>query len=553
MVVCGVKLTHDSNVALIDNGKLVFSVETEKRGNADRHAEIHDLSQVSDLLAAYNVSMRDLDVICFDGWRSPELTCKWDGQEVRIGNAPYRRGFTSDAPLRPYTFRLWDLEYVSFPHYSGHVVGGYCASPYAAAGDDAYVLCWDGAMFPYLYMVSAEQQKVESRGIVFHLLGDAYHQISQLYHPFDGDITWPRTLVLPGKIMAYVARGSVARNAVKKFSDAYERVSCRLRAGQRDDQGYTEVFGRRILQALKQEIGASDESDANMLASWHQYLESLLVERVGRMVEDSARRERRNLVIVGGCALNIKWNRALRDCGVFDSTWVPPFANDSGSGIGAACCAMTARRGLAPLSWNVYSGPEIEVGQLPKGWHPHPCTIQQLAQLLYETGEPVVFLNGRAEVGPRALGNRSILASPAAAGMKDNLNRLKEREDYRPVAPVCLRERVAAVFDPGDADPYMLFDQRVRPAWRDRVPAICHEDGTARVQTVSEPEHPLLFQLLREFERLSGLPLLCNTSANWSGRGFFPDVQSAAEWGRVPHIWCGEILYRREPQDGFVA
>jgi carbamoyltransferase len=130
--------------------------------------------------------------------------------------------------------------------------------------------------------------------------------------------------------------------------------------------------------------------------------------------------------------------------------------------------------------------------------------------------------------------------------MKDRLNCLKQREDYRPVAPVCLEYLAATVFDPGDADPFMLFEQRVRPEWAERVAAVCHEDGTARVQTVSEADNRKLFELLREYHRLSGVPVLCNTSANWPGRGFFPDVQSAAEWGRVPYIWCADTLYAKD-------
>ena len=154
-----------------------------------------------------------------------------------------------------------------------------------------------------------------------------------------------------------------------------------------------------------------------MLASWHQFLEGLVVQSLPHKVAECRLDLSRNLILVGGCALNIKWNRALRRAGLFESVWVPPFPNDSGSTLGAACCALAARQGLAPLSWSVYSGPEIQIGNVSAEWQARPCTIEQLAALLRETGEPVVFLNGRAELGPRALGNRSILASPKDPGM----------------------------------------------------------------------------------------------------------------------------------------
>ena len=104
------------------------------------------------------------------------------------------------------------------------MLGGYCASPYAARGEDAYVLVWDGAMFPCLYAVEAKRKKVEQLGIVFYLLGDAYHFISQQFHPFDAPVEWLKTLTLPGKIMAYIARGQVQDRAVARFRASYQAI-----------------------------------------------------------------------------------------------------------------------------------------------------------------------------------------------------------------------------------------------------------------------------------------------------------------------------------------
>jgi carbamoyltransferase len=174
-----------------------------------------------------------------------------------------------------------------------------------------------------------------------------------------------------------------------------------------------------------------------------------------------------------------------------------------------------------------------------------PCTPEELARLLHETGRAVVVLNGRAELGPRALGGRSILAPAVDPGMKDTLNRIKNREHYRPVAPICLTEHAPRVFEPGSPDPYMLFEHFVRPEWVNRIPAVVHLDGTARLQTVSEYDDPTLAAILREYHRLSGIPVLCNTSANHNGRGFFPDVASAFDWGKVDMVWAEGMIYRR--------
>jgi len=173
-----------------------------------------------------------------------------------------------------------------------------------------------------------------------------------------------------------------------------------------------------------------------------------------------------------------------------------------------------------------------------------PCSLEELADLLVASGDPVVFLNGRAELGPRALGNRSILAPAVCAEMKDTLNRLKGRESYRPVAPICLEEHAPMIFSPGSADPYMLFEHYVKETWKARVPAICHLDGTARLQTVSAINGKI-YELLMYYYQKSGIPLLCNTSANLNGSGFFPDVQSAMKWGKANFIWHNNMLFAK--------
>jgi carbamoyltransferase len=240
--------------------------------------------------------------------------------------------------------------------------------------------------------------------------------------------------------------------------------------------------------------------------------------------------------MAGGCALNIGWNDAVRSSGLFADVWVPPFPNDSGSALGTAAAEMM-RGGTAALRWDVYRGTSLPPSEPAPGWRERRCSIGELASLLHETGEPVVVLQGRAELGPRALGNRSILCAATDPGTRDRLNDMKQRAWYRPVAPVCLESCAPDVFDPGTPDPYMLFIHRVRERWRDVVPAIVHVDGTARLQTINHQQHPLLASLLEEYRQRSGIPLLCNTSANLPGCGFFADAASAMRWGEAPWVW----------------
>jgi carbamoyltransferase len=147
----------------------------------------------------------------------------------------------------------------------------------------------------------------------------------------------------------------------------------------------------------------------------------------------------------------------------------------------------------------------------------------------------VAWFQGRSEYGPRALGHRSLLAHPGERRITARLNDVKGREQFRPVAPMVRAERAAEVFDGMLPSPYMLFVHQVRPAWRDRIPAVVHVDGTARVQTVDPADEPLVAELLAEFDRRTGLPVVVNTSLNTAGRPIVDTPREALElFGSAP-------------------
>lgn len=363
-------------------------------------------------------------------------------------------------------------------------------------------------------------------------------------------------LSVAGKLMAYIALGEpkdaiqeALRDAFHKSFEAPTQAVAQYRqavtgCGSNGEPSHRYVHG--YLSDAAEQIGTLGVSDEDVLASMHQFMEDLLVERI----VEKARRWKGdgpwNLAFAGGCALNIKWNSALRAHPLFRDVWVPPFPDDSGSAIGTACAAYAHLKGVSAVQWNARTGPSlVATPDVPEGWTSRDCTVDEVAKILHETGKPLVFLHGNAELGPRALGARSIISVATDPAAKDLLNEIKEREYYRPVAPICLVEHAEEIFDPGTPDPYMLFDHDVRPDWVERVPAVIHLDGTARLQTVSVDEDPVLTDLLRSYHALSGVPVLCNTSANLNGRSFFPDAASAMKWGRTDHVWADGTLYSK--------
>lgn len=547
MRICGIKASHDGGVAVIEDGRLLFSYEIEKLRNGERYSSLGELDRVTEILAAEGLSPVDIDQFVVDGWYTrnaagePAVAVDAGGRPVQLRVAPYVESPGDDGPLQCHTFSGHGLgDYAGYTHVANHLFGAYCSSPFAARGEDAFVLVWDGIITPRLYRVRAATREVTFVETLMPVFGGSFAAFCARFEPYlpdTDDITSDRFirhhLSVAGKAMAYAAKGRVETGAFAVFDELMAELN---------DITYEQVgvLGDKV--ASNRDELMPGLSNADLIATYQAYVGRNLLERLTSAVASRFPAGSENLVLGGGCALNIKWNSAIRASGVFRQVFIPPFPNDSGAAIGTAACEMF-RRGRTSLAWDVYSGPRAATGALPDGWRAQPCDERQLATLLHTEGEPVVVLSGRAELGPRALGNRSILAPATDTAMKDRLNDIKNRASYRPVAPICLEDRAPEVFTPGTPDPYMLFEHHMRPGWAERVPAVVHLDGTARLQTIASTQDTATARILAAYTEISGIPVLCNTSANLEGRGFFPDVESAARWGGTRYIWSEGTLH----------
>ncbi|MES5485127.1 nodulation protein NodU [Bradyrhizobium sp. INPA03-11B] len=553
MRICGIKLTHDGAVALVEDGRLVFCIEQEKQGNNPRYQTIDNLDAIVVALAEHGLDPRDVDQFVIDGWAG-EVESQFQvlsgAAAITLKGAPY----VERHPERLLTSREdvglildgKDFRYRSYPHVVGHLASAYCTSPFAKTGQPAFCLVWDGGMFPRLYHVGRRGARFIE--CLFPIVVYVYGAAGIHFGPYEREDR-KQDLGLAGKLMAYIALGSIDEEIVAVFRESYEeRFAANTELARRyradiSNWGSLVAAVHDFFDACALRLKAKPPQD--VLASFHVFLERLLIcGMASAMQRHSSFSTMRNLCIAGGSGLNIKWNSALRASGLFDAVWVPPFPNDSGSAIGAACSAMAADQGFVPLEWSVYSGPALQRSEVPPELEAAPCSMRELAIVL-ASNKPVVFLAGRAELGPRALGGRSILAAATSLEMKDHLNDIKRREYFRPVAPICLEDRAPEIFSPGTPDRYMLFDHQTRVEWRDKIPAVVHLDGSARLQTIPRTSQHKIAELLVEYEKLTGIPLLCNTSANLHGHGFFPNAAAAYRWGRVENIWCDGLLWTK--------
>ncbi len=247
------------------------------------------------------------------------------------------------------------------------------------------------------------------------------------------------------------------------------------------------------------------------------------------------------LCMAGGVALNCVMNSRVRDEGPFDEVWVQPAAGDAGTALGAALWIDWRERGLTgdrARHWTMdhaYLGPSYPDGEIESFLRWSKVPFKRLDDIAGETadllaaGNVIGWYQGRTEFGPRALGSRSILASPIDPGMQAKLNEIKDREDFRPVAPVVMEEHANAWFVDARIAPFMLFIFDVRPDVAERIPAVRHVDGTARVQTINRSQHPLYYDLLAAFHERTGVPILVNTSFNTRGEPMVNSPRDALE------------------------
>jgi carbamoyltransferase len=300
------------------------------------------------------------------------------------------------------------------------------------------------------------------------------------------------------------------------------------------------------------EKGAEWNSEhADLACSVQRRLEEVLLELATWLHEQTGDSL---LTMAGGVALNCVANSFLHDNGPFDDIWVQPAAGDAGTALGAALyIAHESGDSVRPMA----------TAALGRGWSDEELARSlEVAKLAFERpvdvaaavadalvrDEVVAWFQGRSEWGPRALGHRSLLANPTNAANLERLNDIKGREQFRPVAPMVLEERADKIFHGPLPSPYMLFTHRVSSEWIDRIPAVVHVDGTARIQTVDRRMEPVVARMLEAFEERTGVPVVVNTSLNTAGRPMVDEPRDVLEcFGSTPvdMLAIGPFIVRR--------
>jgi carbamoyltransferase len=526
--------SHDAAAALVQDGKIVAAAE-EERFNRKKHTKDFPEQAMAFCLQKGNISRSDLDRIAL--FIKPSLhyhlflsTIMSDFPKS-IGYAPHalqllRKRFRMHIPLeRAFAqYVLPKVEYV--PHHLAHAASAYYPSPFESAavltvdgrGESETIGFYDASgntitkkqsvRFPdsvgYLYSMMTKYLGFKTQNDEYKVMGLSALGTPKFCNDFKdvASVDGAGRLQLNLKYFDHHRRSGVKRTL---FSDAFVEKFGPSRDGEPIDQRH-----------------------ADMAYAVQDLTENIMFELA---IHARTLSKKKNLCLAGGVALNCLANQRIIESGLFEHVFIQPASSDAGTSAGAALFSFFQNNPHA-LRENVqdyYSGPAFSDDQIQSALQnyaaPARISYQRIddpaatAARLIDQEYVIGWFQGSMEFGPRALGNRSILASAKNPEMKDIVNRkIKFRESFRPFAPSVLEERAAKIFDLNQSGeyvyPFMLSTVNVRPEYRSIVPAIVHNDGSARIQTVSQKSNPLYWQLIREYEQLAGVPLVLNTSFN---------------------------------------
>ena len=530
---------HDPSAALVVDGEVVAAAEEERfsRRKHGKRPVPFSTWELPEQAAAWclseaGIEASDLDAVAYS--YDPDLAPETGPDLTAGGWEGLRTLYARRAPLfLQSVLPGLDPACVRFvPHHVAHAASAHLAAPWA----DSSVLVVDGRGERASHLAG------RSRDGVLDVLAvqELPHSLGLMYEDVTEHLGFRRSSD-EYKVMALAAYGRPAflpelRQLVRPTGDGGFQV---------DPVDWGSLAKRR---AGAEEL---EPAHADLAASVQTRLEEVLLDLAGWLhaqTGDSA------LTMAGGVALNCVANSRLAEEGPFEHVWVQPAAGDAGTSLGAALHVASAlgdrmaAMDTAALG-RCWSDGDLEAALVDaRVPFERPADVAETAAEILAADGIVGWFQGRSEYGPRALGHRSLLAHPGHAGNVERLNQVKGREQFRPVAPMVLASEASDIFDGPVPSPYMLFTHRVRPSWRDRIPAVVHVDGSARAQTVEPVEEPLVARLLEAFARRTGVPVLVNTSFNTAGRPMVDDPRDALEcFGSAPvdALAIGPFLVRR--------
>jgi carbamoyltransferase len=541
MLILGLNMFHaDASAAIIQDGKVVFAI-AEERLNRVKHYAGFPAMAIQGCLDAAGAKIADLDHVAVGQDTDANLA-----EKVRYAIANpakllnfirLRRRKQEMRDVRSLIAKSLDcdpqclrFEEHHLEHHIAHIASAYYCSPWESAAGFSY----DGSGdFVSTMMARCQGSEIRVLDRVFlpHSLGSFYTMICEFigYNQYGDE----------GKVMGLAPYGKdtycrqihdllmTSNSGFELDLDFFKPLGSN--EGMQINSDGTVALARHFSSRMVKMFGPPREPhseitqrDMDLAYGMQQCFEEVFFHLLNQLHK---RVPAVNLAMAGGCALNSVANGKLFARTPFRHTWIQPAAGDEGLAIGAALHTYHSvlRKSRDYVMKNSYLGPEFADSRIESSLRSAGLKYQKFERgPLLDTvaariaeGDVVGWFQGRMEWGPRALGNRSIVAHPGRPDMKDVLNaRIKHREWFRPFAPSILEERQAEYFEHDHPSPFMLHVYKIRPEKREQLCAVNHVDDTGRLQSVNRDQNPLYYDLIRAFERRTGIPVVLNTSFN---------------------------------------
>ena len=510
---------HDSSVCLFRDNQLIFACEEEKFTGI-KHDDSFPVKALEYIYKYYKITPKNLQAVCY--YEDPQL--KYQRVMDNIKPQWFKNPFYSlksylkiRSNIKEIDKKLKEISPNVF--YSTHHEAHQYYAHYTSHFEESTCLSVDGVGeidTVSLGVADYNGIKYSSLAKYPHSMGLYYSALTSYlgFRPNEGEY----------KVMGLASYGD-PQKYIKEVRNLISfkkgKLECNMDVfcwNKTDKSMFNEKLAEQLSVPQRLPEETLEQTHKDLAAAVQLRYEEVLFEIIKSIKPVS---KSTNLTLSGGCAYNGTANGKIIDMSHFTHLWIPPAPSDAGSAIGAVVHYLVKDRKVrSKITRSPFLGPQYLMDDIRKaiGGHKYKKYESEnklrsfIAQKIFE-GKVIGWFQGHIEFGSRALGNRSILANPTFPNMKDRINKvIKKREGFRPFAPMVTKEKQHEFFDMTDDVPYMNQVVKVKDEYKDKLPAVTHVDGSARVQTVYR--HTIIHDLLTEFEKLSGYPILLNTSFN---------------------------------------
>jgi carbamoyltransferase len=520
---------HDSAACLVQNGKVVVNIE-EERLNREKHTSCFPDKSIKYILQSTGLKPNNIDLIAFN-WQPWQLLkhelmfavkyLPFYLKILKLNNPPIDfHSIAKMLKLRKHINRTFNVKFntkIEFvPHHMAHAASAYYLSPY----NDSDIMVFDGyGENSATSIFTAFNTRISKKWSL-----PVENSVGVIYRNFTKYLGFRE--YQEGTLMALASYGN------NEYKDFFDKCFILKNSGKyhinRNLLGYWSYkngFVSKHLGSPRKFDESLSQRHKNIAHSLQYGIKNIILHV---LEHHHKKTNNKNLCMAGGCFLNCDVNRKIINSGLYENIFIPPFTSDTGGAVGAALyAAFNTRREIrktekyfSPLLGPGYSNDDIEKAiDSSKYVFIKTDKISTVTAHALLDGNILGWMQGRGESGPRALGNRSILASPFELCIKNRINRnIKKREGFRPFAPIVTQEAAVKYFEISEPfSPlayYMLLTVKIRKEYYHKFPSISHIDNTARIQIVTEKTNKKLYELLIEFEYITGYAVILNTSFN---------------------------------------